>query len=95
MPRQTLPDIASVAEFIDKLGGTMQVSAFLAVIPSAVSNAKAANHIPEAWRYRLSRRAKEMGVSAATFERLLQADERPLSRKPRQPAEAATPDPEE
>jgi len=80
--------IETAADLINALGGTTQVSVFLQVIPSAVSNAKAADRIPEAWRFRLAELAKQKGIK--NYEPVLRRDLAPLGRKARrEQAEAA------
>lgn len=79
MPRPA--PIETAADLINALGGTTQVSAFLQVIPSAVSNAKAADRIPEAWRFRLAELAKQKGIK--NYEPVLRRDLAPLGRKAR------------
>lgn len=61
----------TISEFIDALGGTSKIADFLGVGPSAVSNAKKADHLPRAWHFRLSRLAQQRGVKVEDelFER--------------------------
>lgn len=55
-------DQSTVDHLVEALGGTTEVAAFLGVVPTAVSNARAHNRIPEAWKYRLAKLCKERRV---------------------------------
>ena len=51
--------LQTVEQVIDELGGSAKVAALIGVGISAVSNAKARNHLPHAWRMRLWQEAKK------------------------------------
>lgn len=54
--------IRTVADVVMALGGTMEVSRVLGVLPSAVSNAKANDKFPGGWQIRIDRLCTEKGI---------------------------------
>lgn len=55
----------TVDEVITALGGPRQVAQLVNVGPSAISNAKKAEHIPHPWRLAIYREAERRGLVIA------------------------------
>ena len=52
----------TVNDVVEQFGGTAKMAEIFGVLPSAVSNWKAANRIPPRLHYRLSRLVQERGI---------------------------------
>ncbi len=52
----------NVSEIIDAFGGTAVTAGLFGVVPSAVSNWRAADHFPDRLHFRISREAERQGI---------------------------------